>query len=111
MNETKGIFSSVVRDSISLSPRDAHLKVLQFLKDAGTSNDELEIFRRCWSKVHATNQAFGRSGPSDPGQFANELIKECSQYMNSMNQVEEYLESIVKLNKNVYIMAECKKNG
>ena len=111
MNQNKGIFSSVVRDSISFSPRDAHLKVLQFLKDAGTSHEELEIFRRCWSKVHATNQAFGRSGPSDPGQFANELIKECSQYMNNMNKVEEYVESVIKLNKNVDIMAESKKNG
>ena len=99
MSSSSGPLLSVVRDSVFTNPKDAHLNVFNYLKQGGTKDEDLELFRKCWSKTHASNQVFGRSGPSDPSLFAKELIDELNKHIHCIDKLDKIEKLILKWHK------------
>jgi hypothetical protein len=67
----------VVTESLVAFPQEAHLKVFQFLSDAGASEKEKIQVQQAWTRVAMAGEAFGQKNrPRDPLQFGREFVKE-----------------------------------
>lgn len=96
------ILERVIFETLSTKPEDAHVRLLQYLRVKGFTEEELELFRNAWSKIIAGNQAFGRSAqPIDPTLFTKELMIELTKNQDSYIIFEKQLEAFETITNNL----------
>ena len=89
------VLRTVVQESLTAFPEDAHVRLFQFLKQGGASEQEQKELQQAWTRVVMASEAFGRkkSGPVDPARFSEDLVKELCSENKEVAKLEDMLAS------------------
>jgi hypothetical protein len=89
------VLRSVVSESLSAFPEDAHVRLFQFLSAAGATEAEQKDLQQAWTRVVMAGEAFGRKkgGPVNPAQFSEDLLKELCSGNKEVGRLEDMLAS------------------
>lgn len=89
------VLRTVVGESLSAFPEDAHVRLFQFLSNSGASEAEQKELQQAWTRVVMAGEAFGRKkgGPVNPAQFSEDLLKELCAGNKEVTKLEDMLAS------------------
>lgn len=89
------VLRTVVAESLSAFPEDAHVRLFQFLSNSGASEAEQKELQQAWTRVVMAGEAFGRKkgGPVNPAQFSEDLLKELCAGNKEVTKLEDMLGS------------------
>ena len=89
------VLRTVVQEGLTAFPEDAHVRLFQFLKQSGASEQEQKELQQAWTRVVMASEAFGRKkgGPVDPARFSEDLVKELCSENKEVGKLEDMLAS------------------
>ena len=88
----------IVTETIIAFPEDAHIRVYQFLSNAGASDHEKKQVQLAWTRVSMAAEAFGkRSRTIEPKQFGKDFIKELSASTKDLSKLDNMISSFQTL--------------
>ena len=87
------VLRTVVQEGLTAFPEDAHVRLFQFLKQGGASDQEQKDLQQAWTRVVMASEAFGRKkgGPVDPARFSEDLVKELCSENKEVGKLEDML--------------------
>lgn len=89
----------IIEKTLQAHPLDAHIRILDFLREKGSSEQELEHFKVSWSAVVVGNQAFGMKSRREHVQaesnlFADEFMHQFYKGSIQKRQYDSLFEAI-----------------
>jgi len=88
----RSTLQKLIIEALQVYPEDAHLNLLNFLKSKGIKEEEIQNFRRAWSKVVVANESFGRKNLKtgiEPVMFSEEIINELATNYSETQQLKK----------------------